>query len=35
MVDNEYNECRKFLGKYVGLSGKAIFADSPYHSTLY
>lgn len=33
MVDNQYNEYRKFLGKDVELSGKVMFADSPYHST--
>ncbi|WP_080336452.1 DUF4431 domain-containing protein [Enterobacter hormaechei] len=33
MVDNQYNEYRKFLSKHVELSGKAMFADSPYHST--
>lgn len=33
MVDNEYNEYRKLLGKDVELKGKVIFASSPYHST--
>ncbi|WP_105273437.1 DUF4431 domain-containing protein [Escherichia sp. MOD1-EC7003] len=33
MVDNQYNEYRKLLGKDVELKGKVIFASSPYHST--